>query len=487
MRKVPVAKLLSIERDQTGEVNVIYQGASGHIYKYPAIQFLDILCLQEMAVHGQDPNHPYPAMDLMVHVAIITGFGDEEKVEPEICKEAIEMFLSGFIRQLRMEMAAFYRGNELFQDERSVWDLQAYFERREKEIQDEILLWSTERDEVQSCKADDYNPPSEDSLKGLEELGLMGRDDEPLTDRTWEEEVAFRHKAHKQNIANLTAEVERLNCKLAAFMKTRESYERLDLGYESIPNPDSDISGNEIKMAGWSQLPLTDNSVKSSGGAPKEAKMPDGMQRGDDDLGPNIFRREGDVWIIRFGGKDRKHATHVQGHTYIHHLLSNPGKRVLKAELEQIDPRALATFDAQDLPWDDEGEGPSIGLLERGVLLSDPKALTEYKRTLQDLSDDIKAAKDINDIGTVEKLRLDYERIEEQLRISTGRNGKPRELSSEYDKMRKRVSAAINRAITRISHVYKDVDRGLYQHLDKSIRRGSNPAYLPLSAIPWDL
>ncbi len=110
----------------------------------------------------------------------------------------------------------------------------------------------------------------------------------------------------------------------------------------------------------------------------------------------------------------------------------------------------------------------------------DRQALAEYKRRLDELDVDLLAATDHHDLGQVERLQLEKQRLLDSLKAATGLGGRIRK-KSDADRSRKSVSAALTRDLDRIAKHHAV----LGQHLANTISQGTQFRYAPQSPIEW--
>jgi hypothetical protein len=106
----------------------------------------------------------------------------------------------------------------------------------------------------------------------------------------------------------------------------------------------------------------------------------------------------------------------------------------------------------------------------------DRRALTEYRRRLADLDEDIAAARDRCDDGRLRLATDEREQVLAELRRATRPGGASRALGvSAAERARKAVTARIRDAIRRIGAAHPDLGR----HLDRAVRTGTVCRYDP--------
>ncbi|MDD3127233.1 MAG: hypothetical protein PHT27_06430 [Candidatus Izemoplasmatales bacterium] len=180
---------------------------------------------------------------------------------------------------------------------------------------------------------------------------------------------------------------------------------------------------------------------------------------------PNIFRRSGDSYCVRYnGGKPFTLSTVDVGAGYIHKLLALPGKALSVAEI------VLGTeIDMQDTAFSDSGD------------VADGKAVSEYRNRARELIQEIIEARDGGDIGRLEILQEEAFRLEKAVSESRGLKNRPRKAQSGRERIRKAFYSAYLRARKKI----EDADPALGEHLKQAISGGLNPVYRPGSELVW--
>ena len=175
----------------------------------------------------------------------------------------------------------------------------------------------------------------------------------------------------------------------------------------------------------------------------------------------NIFRREQNVWLVRFAGKT-VHLQHTVGFDYIVELLRRP----------RIEIEALL------LTGRTEPERPTVN--SAGLDMADDKALRQVRAELERRKTELSAlpAKDWPKKGSLQE---EIAKLEAYLSQTEGRHGQARKVSGSAQRARTAVTNAIVRSIARIE---KD-HRALATHLRESIRTGTTLIYLPSTPVDW--
>ena len=176
----------------------------------------------------------------------------------------------------------------------------------------------------------------------------------------------------------------------------------------------------------------------------------------------NAFYRKGQMWVVRFGGEEVFLENNV-GPLYIARLLATPHRAVpavtLLASRIGIDERKLTGSSGE---------------------LTDEQSVAECRERYQELMRDIEEAKANNDLGQLERLQVEENKLTTHFASVLGKGGKARE-ASDAVKISKSVSIAIRRTMDVLAIELKP----LAEHLEDSITRGITPIYSPATDIDW--
>lgn len=175
-------------------------------------------------------------------------------------------------------------------------------------------------------------------------------------------------------------------------------------------------------------------------------------------LGDHVFRKKGQVWIVRFAGGEDFILLPSKGAAYLHLLLSRPGTQRSAIDLAC----AVAKNPAQ------------YALSNAGEKL-DREALAAYHAKLVELREELQEAKDNNDPGAQERIQEEIESYTQQIREARGLGGRLRKESDDRERVRKAVGIAVKRAIKEIAQY----DKRLAEHLSAYLICGQNPRYVP--------
>jgi len=204
-----------------------------------------------------------------------------------------------------------------------------------------------------------------------------------------------------------------------------------------------------------------------------------------------VFMKNGDYWDIVYGGLPFPHIKHEIGLDYISHLLSNRGSHFTPRQLETA-VRKFPSESDPDTAYSDMSEKQLRieGLSTQGLKArenSDDTAIKNYHRRLKEVEEEITQAKQKHDQAQMGKLTNEREWLLKELRGASALAGKG-EWDYENETARKRISAAIHRAIEAIEVSQNDLPGGgfLAQHLRSNLTPISFPyGYSPDRPIDW--
>jgi tetratricopeptide (TPR) repeat protein len=179
----------------------------------------------------------------------------------------------------------------------------------------------------------------------------------------------------------------------------------------------------------------------------------------------NVFRREGEIWTVGFGGATSR-LRGTKGLAYIAHLLQHPGRDVHVADLAGVDDVRFLHAAGRD------AERP------------DARARAAYRTRLESLREAIDAAEEANDVMRASALRAEMDRLAAELAGHYGLHARRRAAADPVEKIRKAVTNRIRHALARI----RTAQPALGRHLGRSIRTGVFCAYRPDEPVPrWEL
>lgn len=182
-----------------------------------------------------------------------------------------------------------------------------------------------------------------------------------------------------------------------------------------------------------------------------------------------VFRKEGDVWLLVFGGTSSR-IRDSKGVRYIAQLLANPSHEIHSIELAQL-VEGIASGSNGPLGDVDAGSDP---FRDTGDIL-DPSAKAAYKRRIRELQTDIEEADAYNDTAAATRAQLEMDALEHHLAGALGLGGKVRASSSPSERARVNTTRTIKDALRRISQSHPS----LGEHLQATIRTGTYSSYTP--------
>ena len=172
---------------------------------------------------------------------------------------------------------------------------------------------------------------------------------------------------------------------------------------------------------------------------------------GVNDTGGNVFRRDGDVWTVAFGGRTTA-LKDAKGLRDLAVLLAAPGREVAAADLAA-------------------GADPVL----------DDRARAAYRIRLAGLDDELATADARYEPERSARLAAERDALIGELARATGLGGRSRRLGDTTERARTTVTARIRDAIRRIEQAHPE----LGAHLRASIVTGARCAYRPAETMRW--
>jgi hypothetical protein len=124
-------------------------------------------------------------------------------------------------------------------------------------------------------------------------------------------------------------------------------------------------------------------------------------------LGEYVFRKKGQVWVVRFEGAEERILLPTKGAAYLHLLLSQPGH-----QLSAIDMACRVA------------KNPTRYALGSAGEKSDREALAAYHAKLIELREELEEAIENDDHGAQERIQAQIEAYTEQIREARGLGGR---------------------------------------------------------------
>jgi hypothetical protein len=193
---------------------------------------------------------------------------------------------------------------------------------------------------------------------------------------------------------------------------------------------------------------------------------------------PNVFRREGDYWLVIFDGSTVR-VRDLKGMRYLVRLLADPGR-----EYHVLDLVAAETGPGGRVDSNQTAGMPRSGLGDAGEML-DARAKDAYRRRLAEIEDDIEQAAASGDGERAAQADAERDFLLQELSRAVGLGGRDRRAASASERARAGVTRAVRQAIARIGEHHGE----LGEHLGRTIRTGTYCAYLPDPRAParWEL
>ncbi len=170
-----------------------------------------------------------------------------------------------------------------------------------------------------------------------------------------------------------------------------------------------------------------------------------------------VFRRDGELWLLRYAGREVRVAD-AKGLHDLHLLLRCPG---------------------QDLPVTALVGGVADGPVD--VLLDDT-ARRAYKRRLTDLDEALADAEANGDGERASRANAERQALLDALAEATGLGGRSRASANDLERARQAVRARIRHVLRRLDSVHPELAR----HLTVSVSTGAQCGYLPEHAVFWE-
>lgn len=191
------------------------------------------------------------------------------------------------------------------------------------------------------------------------------------------------------------------------------------------------------------------------------------------------FRRDGDIWLVTFGGQGT-HVKHSVGMAHIHALLQRPHRDLSAAELAAGPSSRQGALAESSFRQDASLRVTTGG--DAGEVI-DIEARDAYLAQYESLKEDIGDAREAGNDERVEEIRKEMDSLAQQLGAGTDRRGRPRRAKSDNERARARVTNAIHTAISRLEVELPS----LSEHLRGSIKTGGICSYRPEQELPWAL
>ena len=178
----------------------------------------------------------------------------------------------------------------------------------------------------------------------------------------------------------------------------------------------------------------------------------------------NVFRREGDVWTIAYGGTQVQ-LRDAKGLRYLARLLAEQGREI----------------HVNDLAAEAIGEAvPGSG---SGGEVLDETAKAAYRRRLTELEAEVAEASEWNDTERVARAQAEIDTLTDQLTAAYRLGGRARTMNDPAERARKAVTNRIRDSLDRIAAEHEALGR----HLTNAIHTGTFCSYNPERPTAWEL
>jgi tetratricopeptide (TPR) repeat protein len=194
--------------------------------------------------------------------------------------------------------------------------------------------------------------------------------------------------------------------------------------------------------------PSSDASLSDDRGAQHSQALPS-----------RIFQREGDYWTLAYDGSNVR-VRDIKGLTLICRLLDRPGQRLHAVELEGVTLNASGTRYSSI----DPDSGPML----------DSKAKSSYRTRLSELQKELAEVCNHSDGDRALELKQEASSLAQELARAVGLGGRDRNMGSEVERARLRVTNAIRFAISRVSRLHPVLGR----HLKTTVITGNFCLYV---------
>jgi hypothetical protein len=191
---------------------------------------------------------------------------------------------------------------------------------------------------------------------------------------------------------------------------------------------------------------------------------PPAETNGDEPAAPNCWRRDGELWALRYDGWTVR-MKHAKGLADIARLLAQPGREIPVADLYNA-PEVARFPRAADV----------------GEVL-DATARAAYRQRLSDLEDELAEAESMHDLARVERAHAERDFLAAELAAALGLGGRARVAGNPTERARKAITNRVRLAIDRVAAAHP----ALGHHLRHSIQTGTFCAYRPEHPVYWQV
>ena len=219
----------------------------------------------------------------------------------------------------------------------------------------------------------------------------------------------------------------------------------------------------------------------ASGGQDGSPVMAEGASRDDLQFPKNLFRRNGDVWEVRFNGKpDRPCAVlNRKGMGHIAKALRHQGESIPPRDYITSTRATSSPHSARESQWSDNDEAGDLAAPANQV---DQQTINSCRRKLESLQAKRAAAEKNNDLAKLSRIDEVSAKIEQYLQNAVGPGGRIRPFDNEDVKARKAVRGAILDAYKKFPPELE----ALRKHLESNVKiTATAVTYDPTPRINW--
>ncbi len=202
---------------------------------------------------------------------------------------------------------------------------------------------------------------------------------------------------------------------------------------------------------------------------------------------PNMFKMDGNRWILRFDGHSKFFLNNSKGLFYIHHLLRNPGQRISCSSLKRYSDPISAEVQVQPFRSGNRSryvDEPSIDANPNFQEMIDDKTVRNIRNEIKRLSDLKEVHEESEDIQGAQTVQDEINILKEILRNDKAFQGRRRKFNDQEQKD----IWAVTKAIKRTIGIVQEKDKKMGEHLTKQITTGNHCLYAPISDnFSWSL
>jgi hypothetical protein len=191
----------------------------------------------------------------------------------------------------------------------------------------------------------------------------------------------------------------------------------------------------------------------------------------------SVFRMDGKSWTISFAGKQISQRDSV-GLFYLATLLANPRRSYSPQQLSALRQQSLGISNRNP----DGGDDGLSAAIDSYQEISDPEAICEYKRRLQEL----RSKQEQQDLSEDEKKSVANEIncLKQTIRETEGPRRRLEQFANRPSKERKAVALSFKRLLANLEKAHAPLHRHLRASLEKS---PSSYKYAPDPQVEWIL